>query len=239
MRRCDVHATQPNDRSTVPEVVSRRAGRPRNAVLSTDQIVDSAFDVVRENGPDGFTLTRLAAKLGVKPPAIYHYFANKDAVIKAMRSRLASRNDVTGFVSGSWDSAIFPWARSYRAAMLAFPTSIALLATMPIDGEKESVANYETISTSFLQAGWPEHEVVTILVALESFAIGSALDALAPFDNMSPGALAASAPVFAAAEQARRDAAAARQVSVADASFELGLSVMVAGLRMRLAELRV
>ncbi|GAB3120202.1 TetR/AcrR family transcriptional regulator C-terminal domain-containing protein [Glaciibacter psychrotolerans] len=220
------------------EVQTRKAGRPKTSVLNPDQIVDAAFEVVHEAGPDGFTLTRLAAKLSVKPPALYHYFANKDAVIKAMRGRLASLNDVTGFARGSWDTAIFPWARSYRAAMLAFPASIALLATRPIDGEEESVANYETISASFLAAGWPEHEVVTILVALESFAIGSALDALAPDDNMSPGAFAADAPIFAAAEQARRDHAANRCTSVADASFELGLALMVAGLRMRLAELR-
>ncbi|MGO4102730.1 TetR family transcriptional regulator [Leifsonia sp. YAF41] len=219
----------------MPEIVSRRAGRPKTALLSTEQIVDAAFDVVREAGPDGFTLTRLAANLGVKTPALYHYFANKDAVIKAMRSRLASQLDVTGFIADSWDAAIIPWARSYRAAMLSFPASIDLLATMPIDGESESVSNYETISTSFLAAGWPEHEIVTILVALESFAIGSALDALAPADNMSPGALAAAAPVFAAAEQSRRVRAAGRQISVADASFELGLEVFVAGLRMRLA----
>jgi AcrR family transcriptional regulator len=220
----------------VPHALRRRAGRPATSVLSGDQIVDAAFDVVREVGADSFTLTRLAAKLSVKPPALYHYFANKDAVIKAMRGRLATLLDVSGFASETWDAALVPWARSYRAAMLAFPASIALLATMPIDGEEASVANYETISTSLLLAGWPEHEIVTIVVALESFAIGSALDALAPADNMSPGAFASDAPNFAAAELSRRDHAAEKQGSVADASFELGLSALINGLRMRLAD---
>ncbi|MGI9823930.1 TetR/AcrR family transcriptional regulator [Agromyces sp. Marseille-Q5079] len=210
----------------------RTAGRPRTRVLSGDQIVDAAFDLARTAGPDGFSMAALARSLSVQPPALYHYFGGKDEVIRAMRGRLADRIDTTGFadIDLPLAEAVVRWSRSYRDVFAAFPSGITLLATTPVDGQQRSVDNYEIITTRLLAEGWAEHDVVDTIVAFESFFIGSALDALAPADIMSPGSAAATAPNFAAAEARRGEDAAARGIRPTDRSFELGVRGLLAGL---------
>lgn len=211
----------------------RTAGRPRTRLLSVDQIVDAAFDLARTAGPDGFSMAALARSLSVQPPALYHYFGSRDEVIRAMRGRLAERIDTSGFANADvpLGEAVLRWGRSYRDVFAAFPSGIALLATTPIDGQQRSVDNYEAITRRLLAEGWAEADVVDTIVAFESFIIGSALDALAPADIMSPGDAAATAPAYAAAEARRFDDAAARGIRPTDRSFEFGLRAMLEGLR--------
>ncbi|KQM83138.1 TetR/AcrR family transcriptional regulator [Agromyces sp. Leaf222] len=210
----------------------RTAGRPRTRVLSVDQIVDAAFELARTAGTDGFTMAALARSLSVQPPALYHYFGSRDEVIRAMRGRLAERIDTSGFTDRevALAEAVLRWARTYRDAFAAFPSGSTLLATTSIDGQQRSVDNYEAITVRLLAEGWPEGDVVDTIVAFESFIIGSALDAVAPVDIMSPGDAAASAPAYTAAEARRAHDAAARGIRPTDRSFELGLRAMLAGL---------
>ncbi len=114
----------------------RTAGRPRISVLNAEQIIDAAFDLVRTAGPTGFTMAGLARSLSVQPPALYHYFAGKDEVVRAMRGRIADMIDVSGFTAESseqpaitFTEAVLRWAHSYRQAFLSYPAGIALLAT--------------------------------------------------------------------------------------------------------------
>lgn len=215
----------------------RTAGRPRISVLSAEQIIDAAFDLVRTAGPTGFTMAGLARSLSVQPPALYHYFAGKDEVVRAMRGRIADMIDVSGFITESADEpaaftdAVLRWAHSYREAFLSYPAGIALLATTAIDGQERSVANYEAMTVAFLRDGWPESIIVDAIVVMESYILGSALDALAPEDIMSPGASASGAPHFARAEALRTRDAAESGIRTTDHAFSLGISALLTGLR--------
>ncbi|WP_040423810.1 TetR/AcrR family transcriptional regulator [Agromyces subbeticus] len=220
-----------------PSPAKRGAGRPRTPVLSAEQIVDAAFALARTAGPDGFTMAALARSLSVHPPALYHYFAGKADVVRAMRGRVAGLLDVSGFDTPeiALTDAVLRWAHSYRSAFATHPAAIALLATTAIDGQERSVANYESITRRFVREGWPVGGAVDAIVALESFIIGSALDAIAPADIMSPGTAARLAPEFSRAEALRSVKAAARGIHPADRSFELGLAALVGGLPAALA----
>ncbi|MGW9166538.1 TetR/AcrR family transcriptional regulator [Agromyces sp. NPDC055658] len=221
-----------------PSPTKRTAGRPRTPVLSAEQIVDAAFKLAKTAGPEGFTMAALARSLSVHPPALYHYFRGKADVVRAMRGRLADLLDVSGFESDEVPlaEAVARWGSSYRSAMAANPAGITLLATTPIDGQARSVANYDAITGRLLREGWRADGVVDALVALESFIIGSSLDALAPADIMSPGDAAADAPQYAHVESLRSAAASARGIRPTDRSFELGLAALVTGLRAELAD---
>ncbi|MFF2277450.1 TetR/AcrR family transcriptional regulator [Agromyces sp. NPDC058126] len=220
-----------------PTPAKRTAGRPRTPVLSAEQIVDAAFALAKTAGPEGFTMAALARSLSVHPPALYHYFRGKADVVRAMRGRVAEMLDVTGFDDPATrlDDAVLRWAHSYRTAFAAHPAGIALLATTAIDGQERSVLNYESITRRLLAEGWPSSGVVDAIVALESFIIGSALDALAPADIMSPGSAAGVAPEFSRAEARRSVRAAARGIRLTDRSFEIGLLALLAGLPASLA----
>ena len=212
---------------------ARSAGRPKEAILSHDRILDEAFALSDEKGAD-FTLAALARRLGVRPSALHHYFQGRDALIAGMRGKLTLRVGDHGFDSRPWHEAIVPWARAYRDTLGAHPALIAALATLPVAGEPESIADYERIAAAFHRDGYPEHRIVPAIIALESFVVGSSLDALAPEDNLRPhegGSGSGSGSALARAERAARASAHDAGVDAATATFEFGLAALVAGLR--------
>ncbi|ANF33370.1 hypothetical protein A0130_09270 [Leifsonia xyli] len=214
---------------------ARRAGRPRTTVLTRDLIAHAALGLLDESGADGFTMARLAQALRVRPSALYNHVEGKEDVIAAVRELVSDRIDVSAFQTEPWDTAMFVWARSYRVAFAAHPPTIALLATLPLTGALRTMRMYEVVVAAMVRAGWPEGDVLPTLVAVESFVLGSALDAIAPADMFDPSGVEEEVPAFASAYGAR--SAALGEVAPADAAFETGLQAMLDGLRARFARL--
>jgi AcrR family transcriptional regulator len=84
-----------NDPPAGEPALRRTAGRPRQ--LSLEKIVDAALEVGLEN----VTLTAVAAKLGVKPAALYTYVENKDALVGRVARRLME-GGMTHVAGQSW-----------------------------------------------------------------------------------------------------------------------------------------
>ncbi|WP_374009306.1 TetR/AcrR family transcriptional regulator [Leifsonia sp. LS-T14] len=214
---------------------ARRVGRPRTAVLTRDLIAHAALRLLDESGADGFTMARLAQALRVRPSALYNHVDGKEDVIAGVREVVSDRIDVRAFETQPWDSAMLVWARSYRVAFAAHPPTIALLATLPLTGALRTMRMYDAVVSAMVRAGWPEPEVLPTIVAVESFILGSALDAIAPADMFDPSGAEEDVPAFASAYRARR--AALGDTPPADAAFETGLTAMLDGLRARYARL--
>lgn len=204
----------------------RSVGRPSTRVLTEERILTAAFRLSAERTPRQFTMTALAESLGVRTSALYHHFESRDAVIRAMRGRIS--RDLATPEPGALplEEALLAWAHSYRDATIAAPQAMVMLATSPIDADEGSFADYEQIARLLADDGWPTDTIVDAIVALESFIIGSALDALAPADNMSPGDLAPAYPTFAEAERAR----ARLSSDPARRTFEIGVRALIHGL---------
>ena len=220
----------PSDPGTTGRPAGRPAGRPRSAVLSRERILEAAFALSDERGAD-FTLAALARSLDVRPSALHHYFANREDLIAGMRGQLTLRVGDHGFEQRAWYEATIPWAHAYRDTLGRHPGIIAALATLPVDGEPESIADYNRIAESFRREHYPEHRIVPAIIALESFIIGSALDALAPDDNLRPSRDPDAASTLDAAEYAARADATSQGITVAGAAFEFGLRALIEGLR--------
>jgi AcrR family transcriptional regulator len=171
-------------------------------------------------------MTALATALGVRTSALYHHFANRDAVIRAMRARIGRLTDLAPLDDPDAVEALLGWSISYRDALLTAPGAIVLLATLPIDADRESFVQYQAVMDRLLAAGWPAARTLDTIVALESFIIGSALDALAPRDNMSAGELAEDFPRYAEAEHLRATAT----DDPAAETFRIGLRALITGL---------
>lgn len=204
----------------------RSAGRPSTRVLTEERILQAAFRLSAQRTPRQFTMTALADALGVRTSALYHHFANRDAVIRAMRAEIGRRLATPVRGDRSVTDALTDWARSYRAAAIAAPEAMVMLATSPIDADETSFADYEQIARLLADDGWPRDTILDGIVALESFIIGSALDALAPPDNMAPRELASSFPLFAEVERARSELS----DDPAGRTFEIGLRALIHGL---------
>ncbi len=57
---------------------------PRRA-LTEDEILDAALSLLDEGGAAAASIRGIAAKVGVAPNAVYTYFPDKAAVVKATR----------------------------------------------------------------------------------------------------------------------------------------------------------
>ena len=216
---------------------ARRVGRPKTTVLTRDLIAEAALRLLDESGADGFTMARLAQALRVRPSALYNHVDGKEDVIAGVRELISDRIDVGAFERLPWDEAVLEWAHSYRVAFAGHPPTIALLATLPLTGALRTMQMYDAVVTAMVRAGWPEPEVLPTMVAVESFILGSALDAVAPADMFDPSGAEEQVPSFASAYEAR--ARALGSTPPADAAFETGLTALLDGLRVRYERVRV
>lgn len=215
---------------------ARRVGRPTTTVLTRDLIATTALRLLDEAGTEDFTMAELGKALRVRPSALYNHVDGKDEVIAGIRELISDRIDVSAFATEPWDHAMLHWAHSYRFAFARHPPTIAMLATLPVKGAKRTMRMYETVVSAMVDAGWPESEVLQTIVAVESFILGSALDAVAPGDMFDPIGAEEEVPAFTSAYRAREEAL--TDSAPADIAFQVGIEALVAGLRIRFAALR-
>jgi TetR/AcrR family transcriptional regulator, tetracycline repressor protein len=87
-------------------------------LLSLEQVLSTALDLLDEVGLEYLTMRRLAAALGVQNGATYWHFRSKQALLEAMADTL-----LTGLTAGlgaeqPWDERITELAHRLRAALL-------------------------------------------------------------------------------------------------------------------------
>ncbi|WP_369045712.1 TetR/AcrR family transcriptional regulator [Sinomonas sp. P10A9] len=209
----------------------RRRGRPPRPVLSPGKITAAALAVVARAGYEGFTMAALARELKTAPSALYNHVESKDEVLNWVQDDVCETIDTSGFGVDPWDLAITRWAHSYRAAFAPHLPLIPIIAVFPVAGAPHTLAMYERVAEGLRGGGWPLDMVVDVVVAVESFVLGSAMDVSAPEGIFDVGERRELAPTFADAVAARPG----RGAAAADAAFGVGLNALVAGLRGTLA----
>lgn len=214
----------------MPAAHPRRAGRPSVKVLSYNMIVEAALTLLDKHGNDGFGMRDIAEALGVRPSALYNHVSGKEDILRGIRERLSERITIDVITDAAWDTGLENWARDYRAEFAAHPPTIALLAVMPVHPESSVSTVYDAVIRSLHAEGWSRAEALNILVTLESFILGSALDAAAPPDMMNPGDRT-DVPDFTAAYQERETLVQRTGTSPTELAFETGLQLLLNGLR--------
>ncbi len=64
-----------------PRTPSRRAPAPP---ARHEEVLETALELIAEHGVTGASLRRLAKRLGMSQPSLYHYFPSKDALVAAI-----------------------------------------------------------------------------------------------------------------------------------------------------------
>ncbi|MGO2860136.1 MAG: TetR/AcrR family transcriptional regulator [Brevibacterium sp.] len=210
--------------------------------LNRERLVAAAFDLVDEEGAEALSMRTLAARVDRQVSSLYNHVAGRGELIEAMRARIVEGIDIVPFVdadgdaaggtgggeASSWDIALERWARSYLRAFAAHPNLIRLLATTSIR-DRSTYAMYDSIVAGLERGGWPEGQVIAVIRTVEAHVLGSALDIVAPGDMLDQTSVD---PHFSHVRSALdpRNATAYG----ATAAFELGLTALIDGLRLRL-----
>ncbi|MFF8893059.1 TetR/AcrR family transcriptional regulator C-terminal domain-containing protein [Brevibacterium casei] len=200
--------------------------------LNRDRLVSAALDLVDADGAEALSMRVLADRVDRQVSSLYNHVSGRDDLIEAMRARIVTGIDVSAFAESAgltWDEALEVWARSYLRVFAAHPNLIRLLATTSIR-DRSTYAMYDAVVAGLRRGGWPESEVIAVVRTVEAHVLGSALDMVAPGDLLAQEAADEQFPaVYAALAAHNADSYGA------EPSFELGLSALIAGLRVRLA----
>ena len=123
--------------STAPVAETRRE-RARAATI--EEIKQTALALMREDGSIDVRFTDIARTMGMTPPALYRYFADRDELLTALiadayddlgatvaqsRDRVPERD-----IGGRWVAA----ASAYRAWAKAEPQQFTLIFGLPVPG---------------------------------------------------------------------------------------------------------
>jgi AcrR family transcriptional regulator len=120
---------------TRAEPARRRRPGPRRA-LTEDEILDAALGLLDDGGANAASIRGIAAKVGVAPNAVYTYFPDKAAVVKALVERLLGEVDHDVFADRSrpWPERVEALALDLRAHLSAHPGAVGLMIGGPMDG---------------------------------------------------------------------------------------------------------
>lgn len=94
----------------------------KRALATYEKLLDAAGELLAELGVERISTNLVAARAGVSPPTLYHYFADKYALLAALGERLmAAQNALVAFDSGQDEAAIAQILRDHVVLTRASP----------------------------------------------------------------------------------------------------------------------
>jgi TetR/AcrR family transcriptional regulator, tetracycline repressor protein len=124
--------------------ISMRARRPGpRRALSEDDILDAALTLLDDGGTNAASVRGIAARVGVAPNAVYTYFPDKAAVVKALVERLLGEVDHDVFADRAqpWRLRVESLALELRQRLTAHPGAVPLMIGGPMNGPNALALN--------------------------------------------------------------------------------------------------
>jgi AcrR family transcriptional regulator len=123
--------------SAPPSPPRARREPDSSAPARREEVLDAGLSLISEHGVAGASLRKLAAKLGMSQPSLYHYFDSKDALVRQIIEHCASRmleaalhvefprgiDDVPRFAR---DAALALWATEQHPRFVRFMFVVAI-----------------------------------------------------------------------------------------------------------------
>ena len=154
-----------------------------------EDVVDRALAVLDDYGLADLTMRRLGTELGVQPSALYHHFANKQALLAAVADEILRRGERPS-VAGSWDGQARVACLALRDACLAWRDGAEVVATAWAFG-LGGATPYDRLVALLREALGDEELATAAARTLVHFVLGHATDEQLRRQAGSAGALEA------------------------------------------------
>jgi len=165
-----------------------RSSRPGpRRILTENEIMDAALDLLDEGGVNAASVRGIAAKVGVAPNAVYTYFPDKAAVVKAIVEHLLGQVDLAVFSDRNvpWRQRIESLALELRDRLTAHPGAVNLMIGGPMDGPRALALN-ERLMEMLQDSGLDAQEAARASYLLIVYVFGSiALEAAELGDGLN------------------------------------------------------
>lgn len=178
-------------------------------------IVERAVGILDLYGLPDMSMRRIASELGLQPSALYHHFANKQALLAAVADSLLERGARPTPTDATWDEQVLAVSRELRDAMLAYRDGAELIATVHAFGLGASALDGR-VARAISSGGFDDSFARSAATTILYFVFGHVSDEQTHLQANSAGAID-DEPL----ERADAD------------SFELGLTLILDGIRLR------
>lgn len=148
--------------------------RPKVPLIDRDHAVRAALRMIDTDGLSGFSIEKLARRIGVKGPSLYYHFTDRADVLSHVATLvLLEVPDVTADASLPWDRQLTEMALELRRAILRHPNAApVLLEHFP---RQLVLAVYERVVATLEATGIPDQYHVLIFEGMEKLTLGSGL----------------------------------------------------------------
>ncbi|GIH98851.1 TetR family transcriptional regulator [Planobispora takensis] len=228
-----------------------REGRPaKSPGLSRDQIVRAAMEILDAEGVDALSMRRLGAKLGSGATSLYWHIAHKDELMELVMDEVYGKVDLPDPEVTSWEDMASILAYGLRAAFVGHPWVIPLVGTMPSLGPN-AMRMSSLMLRAFERAGFTSPPLDYAVSTLLAFVLGWTGPELAWRSTLANSGMSGEeldAAMMKTVRQAARnhpdilerfDDYRVKDPDVVRAiAFDFGLTCLLDGLRVRLAECR-
>ena len=209
--------------------------------ISREQVVETAIRLLDEVGLEGLTLRRLAAELDVQAPALYWHVRDKRELLDLMAEAIVATTRPPSLGRPAHGQPWWAWlaerARAARRALLAHRDG-ALVAA----GNRptaDALPEIERVLAELVAVGFPPAEALHSVLALGAYVGGSALEEQAEANRSEEDRERDHELALRLRDRDRYPtlAAAAAGLTGGEDTFEVGLRLLIDGLRARHAEL--
>ncbi|MFC6159722.1 TetR/AcrR family transcriptional regulator C-terminal domain-containing protein [Kribbella jiaozuonensis] len=145
--------------------------------LDRTKIVDEAVALLDAEGLDGVTLRKLAARLGVQAPTLYWHLPNKAALVTAIAEAIVP-DPTPAAPDQPWQEWLTDFALQLRAALLAHPDGARVVSMAQLS--RQTAAWSELAMSTLADRGIPLHNARIIVLTVERFTVGHALEEQSP-----------------------------------------------------------
>jgi AcrR family transcriptional regulator len=168
--------------------------------LSRQRVLDHAVAVADAGGLGSLTMRSLAKELGVRPMALYHYFANKDEILDGIVDLVFGEMEVPS-ADGDWRVEIGRRAASARSVLRRHSWAIALMESRSAPGPA-TLRHHEAVLATLRGAGLSLEMTGHAYALLDAFVYGFAIqEAALPFGpDTAPEVVASIAAQFSGGE---------------------------------------
>jgi AcrR family transcriptional regulator len=205
--------------------------KPR-ASLTREGIETAALDLIETDGLEAFSTRRLAQALGCEAMSIYHHFPSKAHLLDALVDRVVGELPAPQ-PPAPWRERLWRMAMDFRAMAHRHPAFFRYMATHRMN-TPQGLRWLDGALAAFREAGLSDEDATRLFRGLGYYIIGGALDETSGY---AKGPSALNPP---SNEEVARDYPNVARAGnwfapdQRDATFELGLNVLLDGVAARL-----
>lgn len=163
----------------MPERTTKTAPR---TPLTRPEVVAAAVSLADEGGIGAVTMRHLAQAVGLRPMSLYHYVANKEALLDAMVDVVFTEIYLPS-VTGEWRAEMRKRAESARAVMMRHPWALGLMDSRHTPGPA-TLGHHDAVIGCLRHAGFSVAMTAHAFALLDAYIYGFVLqEASLPFGD--------------------------------------------------------